>query len=93
MRGQVEKYIAGVQIFSGMCAMKLDFWVPREQGTVDLWVMGIYWDLFSPGSFIINPCFDLWGFMGIYGYPFGVSSVSVARSPPLSHDSVNNSSY
>ncbi len=25
--------------------------------------MGIYGDLFSHGSFIINPCFDLWGFM------------------------------
>ncbi len=23
-----------------------------------------YGDLFLPGSFIINPCFDLWGFMG-----------------------------
>ncbi len=39
----------------------------HAQGIVDLWVMGIYGDLFSPGSFIINPCFDLWGFMGIYG--------------------------
>ncbi len=26
-----------------------------EQGLVDLWVMGIYGDLFSPGSFI-GPC-------------------------------------
>ncbi len=25
------------------------------QGLVDLWVMGIYGDLFSPGTFIINP--------------------------------------
>ncbi len=23
-----------------------------------------YGDLFSPGSFMINPCLDLWGFMG-----------------------------
>ncbi len=29
----------------------------------DLWVMGIYGDLFSPGPFIINPCLDLWGFI------------------------------
>ena len=33
---------------------------------MDLWVNGIYGDLFSPGPFIINPCLDLWGFMGIY---------------------------
>ena len=25
--------------------------------------MGIYGDLFSLGSYIINPYFDLWGFM------------------------------
>ncbi len=31
---------------------------------MDLLVMGIYGDLFSLGSFIINLCLDLWGFMG-----------------------------
>ena len=30
----------------------------NNQGLVDLWVMGMYGDLFSPGSLIINPCLD-----------------------------------
>ncbi len=38
------------------------------QGLVDLWVMGIYGDLWGfilHGLFILNPCSDVWGFMGI----------------------------
>ncbi len=49
------------------CFLISDF--TSEQGIVDLWVMGIYGDLFSPGPFIINPCLDLWGFISPASYP------------------------
>ena len=32
----------------------------KSPGGGGFMVMGIYGDLFSPGSFIINPCLDLW---------------------------------
>ena len=28
---------------------------------------GDLWGFISQNSFILNPCLDLWGFMGIYG--------------------------
>ena len=32
---------------------------------------GDLWGFISQTLFIINPCLDLWGFMGIYGKPEG----------------------
>ncbi len=36
----------------------LDFVTLVYTGVVGLWVMGIHGDLFSPGSFMINPRLD-----------------------------------
>ncbi len=38
-----------------------------------------YGDLFSPGSFIINPCLDLWGFMGTLTASVTNTSNSMAK--------------
>ncbi len=32
---------------------------------------GDLWGFILHGLFILNPCLDLWGFMGIYGKPAG----------------------
>ena len=36
-----------------------------------------YGDLFSPGSFIINPCFDLWGFITGLVAPYAIKKYRI----------------